>query len=162
MILLDQLLQYPKIDLSSGKTMLKTEHNININGNAPMSSCPGGRAVLEYWFRHWDAFMTPEFHRRGDSQALSVQPPLFSDLLMQGSSIYIVSGICCRPMPDRGIWTLECRQCHQEFILEVGPGQPLLKLVKTYTCPNCHQKPNPSPSSVHESWHQIKEFHAKH
>lgn len=65
-------------------------------------------------------------------------------------------------MPYRGVWTLSCKSCNRNFVIEVKPGEEILDFAKTYPCPHCKQAPNENvPADALTRWHQIVEFHAK-
>jgi hypothetical protein len=65
-------------------------------------------------------------------------------------------------MPYRGIWTLQCKRCNQNFVIDVKPGEEILDFAKTYPCPQCKQAPNENPADGPLTrFHEIVEFHAK-
>jgi hypothetical protein len=64
-------------------------------------------------------------------------------------------------MPFRGIWTLRCQACENDFTLELTPGDQLVDFAKEYACPHCQKKPDEHTSSdkALSTWHHVIGFH---
>ncbi|HTM07804.1 MAG TPA: hypothetical protein VL754_05395 [Verrucomicrobiae bacterium] len=65
-------------------------------------------------------------------------------------------------MPDRGIWTLRCQACQQDFTLELKPGQRLIDYARAYVCPHCRKQPEEVyGDQALDEWHHVIGFQAK-
>jgi len=66
-------------------------------------------------------------------------------------------------MPFRGIWTLRCQGCKNDFILELEPGDQLVDFARAHTCPHCNKSPDEhTPSDqVIERWHHVVGFNSR-